>query len=134
MVRTKVFRSIGVFLLMAMMLATVAFASSGLDAHCVVPANNGSAYGKQSGTKEVPGASAYIYNVTVGGGYELDARQWDDTNKLGGAWTRDLSTMNNAAYLAGQPRMLKGNKIKVEFSSNFLTMVATEVNGTWDTN
>ena len=128
MVRTKVFRSIGVFLLMAMMLATVAFASSGLDAHCVVPANNGSAYGKQSGTKEVPGASAYIYNVTVGGG------QLDDPNKLGGAWTRDLSTMNNAAYLAGQPRMLKGNKIKVEFSSNFLTMVATEVNGTWDTN
>lgn len=130
----KVFHSLGVFLLLAMMLSTAAFATSGLDAHCVVPANNGSAYGKQSGIKEVDGSSAYLYDAKVGGGYEVDVRQWDKTNRLGGAWTRDVSSTNNAAHLAGHVRMFEGDTIQIEFSSNLLTFVSTEVNGTWDTN
>lgn len=127
-------RSLGAFLLLAMMLGTVAFATSDLSAHCVVPARNHSAFGKESGTKEAPGSSAYLHDATVGGGYEVDARQWDDVNKSGGAWTRDVSTINNACYLVGKPNMLEGHTIKIEFSSNLLTMVDTEVNGTWDTN
>lgn len=57
-----------------LLLTTLAFATSGLSAWCIVPALNGSANSEDTGVKETTGSSAYLYSATVGGGYEVDRR------------------------------------------------------------
>ena len=109
----KVVRFLGVSLLLAMMMCTAAFATSGLSAFWLLPPNN---------------------TNRVGGGYEVDARQWDDEIELAGPWTRDVSTTNNECYLVGKPKMYEGHTIKIEFSSDLLTFVDVVVDGRWDTN
>ena len=130
----KVVRFLGVSLLLSMMMCTAAFATSGLSAFCLLPPNNTNRFGAGVGTKEAPGSSAYLYDAMVGGGYEVDARQWDDEIELAGPWTRDVSTTNNECYLVGKPKMYEGHTIKIEFSSDLLTFVDVVVDGRWDTN
>lgn len=87
----KALRSIGTLTLAFLLLTTLAFATSGLSAWCIVPALNGSANSEDTGVKETTGSSAYLYSATVGGGYEVDCRQRDLSNNVSGAWTRDIS-------------------------------------------
>ena len=68
----KALRSIGTLTLAFLLLTTLAFATSGLSAWCIVPALNGSANSEDTGVKETTGSSAYLYSATVGGGYEVD--------------------------------------------------------------
>lgn len=116
------------------LLSCTVFAASGLSAWCIVPGINGSAYSEDSAVKETTGSSAYIYDATVGGGYEVDVRQYCSSNKVTGAWTRNLSTVNNAAYVEGTTRMLAGNTVCLQFSNDLTTLVDVEVNGTWNSN
>lgn len=69
----KALRSIGTLTLAFLLLTTLAFATSGLSAWCIVPALNGSANSEDTGVKETTGSSAYLYSATVGGGYEVDS-------------------------------------------------------------
>lgn len=117
-----------------LLLTTLAFATSGLSAWCIVPALNGSANSEDTGVKETTGSSAYLYSATVGGGYEVDCRQRDLSNNVSGAWTRDISSVNNAAYLEGVSRMFAGHEVYLQFSNNLTTPVRVEVNGSWDSN
>lgn len=73
-------------------------------------------------------------SATVGGGYEVDCRQSDLSNNVSGAWTRDISSVNNAAYLEGVSRMFAGHEVYLQFSNNLTTPVRVEVNGSWDSN
>lgn len=130
----KALRSIGTLTLAFLLLTTLAFATSGLSAWCIVPALNGSANSKDTGVKETTGSSAYLYSATVGGGYEVDCRQRDLSNNVSGAWTRDISSVNNAAYLEGVSRMFAGHEVYLQFSNNLTTPVRVEVNGSWDSN
>lgn len=130
----KALRSIGTFTLAFLLLTTLAFATSGLSAWCIVPALNGSANSEDTGVKETTGSSAYLYSATVGGGYEVDCRQRDLSNNVSGAWTRDISSVNNAAYLEGVSRMFAGHEVYLQFSNNLTTPVRVEVNGSWDSN
>ena len=130
----KALRSIGTLTLAFLLLTTLAFATSGLSAWCIVPALNGSANSEDTGVKETTGSSAYLYSATVGGGYEVDCRQRDLSNNVSGAWTRDISSVNNAAYLEGVSRMFAGHEVCLQFSSNLTTPVRVEVNGSWDSN
>ena len=68
----KIFRSIGLLVLTLLLLTTAAFATSSLSAHCILPPIEGTATSEDSGIKEVDGSNAYLYDVTVGGGYEVD--------------------------------------------------------------
>ena len=54
----KVLRSIGTLTLAFLLLTTLAFATSGLSAWCIVPALNGSANSEDTGVKETTGSSA----------------------------------------------------------------------------
>lgn len=130
----KVLRSIGTLTLAFLLLTTLAFATSGLSAWCIVPALNGSANSEDTGVKETTGSSAYLYSATVGGGYEVDCRQRDLSNNVSGAWIRDISSVNNAAYLEGVSRMFAGHEVYLQFSNNLTTPVRVEVNGSWDSN
>ena len=130
----KALRSIGTLTLAFLLLTTLAFATSGLSAWCIVPALNGSANSEDTGVKETTGSSAYLYSATVGGGYEVDCRQRDLSNNVSGAWTRDISSVNNAAYLEGVSRMFAGQEVCLQFSNNLTTPVRVEVNGSWDSN
>lgn len=130
----KALRSIGTLALAFLLLTTLAFATSGLSAWCIVPALNGSANSEDTGVKETTGSSAYLYSATVGGGYEVDCRQRDLSNNVSGAWTRDISSVNNAAYLEGVSRMFAGHEVYLQFSNNLTTPVRVEVNGSWDSN
>ena len=130
----KALRSIGTHTLAVLLLTTLAFATSGLSAWCIVPALNGSANSEDTGVKETTGSSAYLYSATVGGGYEVDCRQRDLSNNVSGAWTRDISSVNNAAYLEGVSRMFAGHEVCLQFSNNLTTPVRVEVNGSWDSN
>lgn len=130
----KSLRSIGTLTLAFLLLTTLAFATSGLSAWCIVPALNGSANSEDTGVKETTGSSAYLYSATVGGGYEVDCRQSDLSNNVSGAWTRDISSVNNAAYLEGVSRMFAGHEVYLQFSNNLTTPVRVEVNGSWDSN
>lgn len=130
----KALRSIGTLTLAFLLLTTLAFATSGLSAWCIVPALNGSANSEDTGVKETTGSSAYLYSATVGGGYEVDCRQRDVSNNVSGAWTRDISSVNNAAYLEGVSRMFAGHEVYLQFSNNLTTPVRVEVNGSWDSN
>lgn len=130
----KSLRSIGTLTLAFLLLTTLAFATSGLSAWCIVPALNGSANSEDTGVKETTGSSAYLYSATVGGGYEVDCRQSDLINNVSGAWTRDISSVNNAAYLEGVSRMFAGHEVYLQFSNNLTTPVRVEVNGSWDSN
>ncbi len=130
----KALRSIGTLTLAFLLLTTLAFATSGLSAWCIVPALNGSANSEDTGVKETTGSSAYLYSATVGGGYEVDCRQRDLSNNVSGAWTRDISSVNNAAYLEGVSRMFAGHEVYLQFSNNLTTPVRVEVNGSWDSN
>ena len=130
----KALRSIGTLTLAFLLLTTLAFATSGLSAWCIVPALNGSANSEDTGVKETTGSSAYLYSATVGGGYEVDCRQRDLSNNVSGAWTRDISSVNNAAYLEGVSRMFAGHEVGLQFSNNLTTPVRVEVNGSWDSN
>lgn len=130
----KATHTIVVALAAIMLLSCTAFAATGLSAYCIVPRMNGSAYSEDSATKETTGSSAYVYDAIVGGGYEVDVRQHCNTNNVNGAWTRDLSTVNNAAYVEGTTRMLEGNEVCLQFSNNLATLVSVEVDGTWDSN
>lgn len=130
----KALRSIGTLTLAFLQLTTLAFATSGLSAWCIVPALNGSANSEDTGVKETTGSSAYLYSATVGGGYEVDCRQRDLSNNVSGAWTRDISSVNNAAYLEGVSRMFAGHEVYLQFSNNLTTPVRVEVNGSWDSN
>lgn len=130
----KVLRSIGTLTLAFLLLTTLTFATSGLSAWCIVPALNGSANSEDTGVKETTGSSAYLYSATVGGGYEVDCRQRDLSNNVSGAWTRDISSVNNAAYLEGVSRMFAGHEVYLQFSNNLTTPVRVEVNGSWDSN
>lgn len=130
----KSLRSIGTLTLAFLLLTTLAFATSGLSAWCIVPALNGSANSEDTGVKETTGSSAYLYSATVGGGYEVDCRQSDLSNNVSGAWTRDISSVNNAAYLEGVSRMFAGHEVYLLFSNNLTTPVRVEVNGSWDSN
>lgn len=130
----KALRSIGTLTLAFLLLTTLAFATSGLSAWCIVPALNGSANSEDTGVKETTGSSAYLYSATVGGGYEVDCRQSDLSNNVSGAWTRDISSVNNAAYLEGVSRMFAGHEVYLQFSNNLTTPVRVEVNGSWDSN
>lgn len=130
----KALRSIGTLTLAFLLLTTLAFATSGLSAWCIVPALNGSANSEDTGVKETTGSSAYLYSATVGGGYEVDCRQRDLSNSVSGAWTRDISSVNNAAYLEGVSRMFAGHEACLQFSNNLTTPVRVEVNGSWDSN
>lgn len=130
----KALRSIGTLTLAFLLLTTLAFATSGLSAWCIVPALNGSANSEDTGVKETTGSSAYLYSATVGGGYEVDCRQRDLSNNASGAWTRDISSVNNAAYLEGVSRMFAGHEVYLQFSNNLTTPVRVEVNGSWDSN
>lgn len=130
----KALRSIGTLTLTFLLLTTLAFATSGLSAWCIVPALNGSANSEDTGVKETTGSSAYLYSATVGGGYEVDCRQRDLSNNVSGAWTRDISSVNNAAYLEGVSRMFAGHEVYLQFSNNLTTPVRVEVNGSWDSN
>ena len=130
----KALRSIGTLTLAFLLLTTLAFATSGLSAWCIVPALNGSANSEDTGVKETTGSSAYLYSATVGGGYEVDCRQRDLSNNVSGAWTRDISSVNNAAYLEGVSRMFAGHEVYLQFSNNLTTTVRVEVNGSWDSN
>ena len=130
----KALRSIGTLTLAFLLLTTLAFATSGLSAWCIVPALNGSANSEDTGVKETTGSSAYLYSATVGGGYEVDCRQRDLRNNVSGAWTRDISSVNNAAYLEGVSRMFAGHEVYLQFSNNLTTPVRVEVNGSWDSN
>lgn len=65
----KIFRSIGLLVLTLLLLTTAAFATSSLSAHCILPPIEGTATSEDSGIKEVDGSNAYLYDVTVGGGY-----------------------------------------------------------------
>lgn len=127
-------RSIGTFTLAFLLLATLALATSGLSASCIIPAFNGSANSRDTGIKETTGSSAHLYDATVGGGYEVDCRQSDLSNNVNGAWTRDISSVNNAAYLEGVSRMFAGHEVYLQFSNNLTTPVRVEVNGSWDSN
>ena len=127
-------KSVGIFAAMALMMSTAAFAASNLSAWCEVPAFNGSEYSEDSAKKETTGSSAYLYDATVGGGYQVDCRQHCISNNVNGAWTRDISTVNNAGYMEGTTRMLKDTVVCLEFSNDLLTSVRVEVNGTWDSN
>ena len=124
--------------LMAMILVCYAFATSDLSAYCEVPAFNGSACSEGSGEKETRGSDAYVYDVTVGGGYSVDVRQCVLTSSggltAGGAWSGPISTTVNAAYVDGTSRMTAGSEVILQFSNALLTHVAVEVDGTWDTN
>lgn len=119
----KALRSIGTLTLAFLLLTTLAFATSGLSAWCIVPALNGSANSEDTGVKETTGSSAYLYSATVGGGYEVDCRQRDLSNNVSGAWTRDISSVNNAAYLEGVSRMFAGHEVYLQFSNNLTTPV-----------
>lgn len=130
----KALRSIGTLTLAFLLLTTLAFATSGLSVWCIVPALNGSANSEDTGVKETTGSSAYLYSATVGGGYEVDCRQRDLSNNVSGAWTRDISSVNNAAYLEGVSRMFAGHEVYLQFSNNLTTPVRVEVNGSWDSN
>lgn len=130
----KALRPIGTLTLAFLLLTTLAFATSGLSAWCIVPALNGSANSEDTGVKETTGSSAYLYSATVGGGYEVDCRQRDLSNNVSGAWTRDISSVNNAAYLEGVSRMFAGHEVYLQFSNNLTTPVRVEVNGSWDSN
>lgn len=130
----KALRSIGTLTLAFLLLTTLAFATSGLSAWCIVPALNGSANSEDTGVKETTGSSTYLYSATVGGGYEVDCRQSDLSNNVSGAWTRDISSVNNAAYLEGVSRMFAGHEVYLQFSNNLTTPVRVEVNGSWDSN
>lgn len=130
----KALRSIGTLTLAFLLLTTLAFATSGLSAWCIVPALNGSANSEDTWVKETTGSSAYLYSATVGGGYEVDCRQRDLSNNVSGAWTRDISSVNNAAYLEGVSRMFAGHEVYLQFSNNLTTPVRVEVNGSWDSN
>lgn len=130
----KSLRSIGTLTLAFLLLTTLAFATSGLSAWCIVPALNGSANSEDTGVKETTGSSAYLYSATVGGGYEVDCRQSDLSNNVSGAWTRDISSVNNTAYLEGVSRMFAGHEVYLQFSNNLTTPVRVEVNGSWDSN
>lgn len=130
----KALRSIGTLTLAFLLLTTLAFATSGLSAWCIVPALNGSANSEDTGVKETTGSSAYLYSATVGGGYEVDCRQRDLSNNVSGAWTRDISSVNNAAYLEGVSRMFAGHEVCLQLSNNLTTPVRVEVNGSWDSN
>lgn len=130
----KALRSIGTLTLAFLLLTTLAFATSGLSAWCIVPALNGSANSEDTGVKETTGSSAYLYSATVGGGYEVDCRQRDLSNNVSGAWTRDISSVNNAAYLEGVSRMFADHEVCLQFSNNLTTPVRVEVNGSWDSN
>ena len=130
----KALRSIGTLTLAFLLLTTLAFATSGLSAWCIVPALNGSANSEDTAVKETTGSSAYLYSATVGGGYEVDCRQRDLSNNVSGAWTRDISSVNNAAYLEGVSRMFAGHEVCLQFSNNLTTPVRVEVNGSWDSN
>lgn len=57
----KSLRSIGTLTLAFLLLTTLAFATSGLSAWCIVPALNGSANSEDTGVKETTGSSAYLY-------------------------------------------------------------------------
>ena len=130
----KALRSIGTLTLAFPLLTTLAFATSGLSAWCIVPALNGCANSEDTGVKETTGSSAYLYSATVGGGYEVDCRQRDLSNNVSGAWTRDISSVNNAAYPEGVSRMFAGHEVYLQFSNNLTTPVRVEVNGSWDSN
>ena len=64
-------RRIAVCLLVALMLSCTALADSGLNAYCVVP-KFGSEFSTGYGEKESTGSSAYLTDVTTGGGYKVD--------------------------------------------------------------
>ena len=130
----KTLRMVSLALVSVMLLAAVAFATDYVNAHCIVPAFNGSGYSQGAGTKERTGSSAYLYNVTVGGGYEVDARQADMTSDARGAWARNLSSRNTSASLPGTTSMYRNDTIQVEFSNDLTTTVSVEVNGRFDTN
>ncbi len=122
------------------MFTSAAFATSGLSAHCEVPGFNGNALSAGGGTKEVNGSSAYLYDVTAGGGYKVDVRQCVMQSSCSGniivtgAWVGPVSTNVPTAYVDGNSRMQEGNYIRLQFSSALTTLVRTEVGGTWDTN
>ena len=78
--------------------------------------------------------STYLYDVTVGGGYEVDCRQYCTSNNVTGPWTKGISSVKDAAHLGGATRIFAGNEVRLQFSTHFLTPVRVEVNGTWDSN
>lgn len=130
----KIFRSIGLLVLTLLLLTTAAFATSSLSAHCILPPIEGTATSEDSGIKEVDGSNAYLYDVTVGGGYEVNCRQYCTSNNVTGPWTKGISSVKDAAHLGGATRIFAGNEVRLQFSTHFLTPVRVEVNGTWDSN
>ena len=92
----KIFRSIGLLVLTLLLLTTAAFATSSLSAHCILPPIEGTATSEDSGIKEVDGSNAYLYDVTVGGGYEVDCRQYCTSNNVTGPWTKGISSVKDA--------------------------------------
>ena len=119
----KIFRSIGLLVLTLLLLTTAAFATSSLSAHCILPPIEGTAT-----------SNAYLYDVTVGGGYEVDCRQYCTSNNVTGPWTKGISSVKDAAHLGGATRIFAGNEVRLQFSTHLLTPVRVEVNGTWDSN
>ena len=131
-------RRIVVCLLVALMLSCTALADSGLSARCAVP-GIGTALSNGYGEKETTGSSAYLKDVTVGGGYKVDVRQCsvsENGEKVysSGAWCGPVSTDVPSAYVEGTSRMLEGTNVRLQFKSALTTIVSVEVNGTWNTN
>lgn len=113
-------RRIAVCLLVALMLTCTALADAGLSASCIVP-GFGTALSDGYGKKETTGSSAYLTDVTVGGGYKVDVRQCsvsaDNPNKIysSGAWGGPVSTQVPSAYVEGTSRMQEGSLVRLEF-------------------
>ena len=135
-------RRIAVCLLVALMLSCTALADSGLNAYCVVP-KFGSEFSTGYGEKESTGSSAYLTDVTTGGGYKVDVRQCSvvgtedptkETVYSSGGWCGPVSTDVPSAYVEGTSRMLEGTNVRLQFKSALSTLVRVEVYGTWDTN
>lgn len=86
-----------------------------------------------SGRKSVTGSALYVYDCGVGGGYQVDARQID-SDGAAGAWEAGYRTSVASMYLGGTSRIQSGDTVGIEFRNELITLVDTEVSGTFDTN
>ncbi|MBW4677796.1 MAG: hypothetical protein KME52_28510 [Desmonostoc geniculatum HA4340-LM1] len=110
-----------------------AFAGTGWSNYSTtVGAFNGNGY---SGTqiKDTMGAAAQLNSWTVGGGYEVDARQQLSSGSGNGDWTRNVSG-GYIYYLDGDPAQNGGSTVRVHFSNDLTTTVDVQVTGTWSSN
>lgn len=81
--------------------------------------------------KTYDGKNGDIHSENVGGKYKVDVRMQSDNGN--GGWRRDVDD-GTKATLPGTGSQTKGTNVRAQFSNDWNTPVAVQVDGSWRCN